>query len=248
MAENAHRLEREARQNEKRYERRSDSPGHQRQRDRLLLETTDLVVRARNLPDLLKELAPRILNLTGCDFLKFSQHDASQNCMITHYWKRNQESGQCDAFAVDECVSGWVWMHQDAVTIPDVEKEKRFPLCMQELRKHGVRSYSVLALSTSERHFGALGLGKNVPEILDSEDLEFFHRVAFIVSLALENQQTHRAGEEQRERLQGLVTIGQQLSSSLELETLLPIVFSNVRQITSCDHTVLALLEEDKKF
>jgi formate hydrogenlyase transcriptional activator len=248
MAENAHRLEREARQNENQYEHRSDSPRPERHRDRRLLEITDVVVRARNLPDLFKELAPRVLNLTGCDFLKFSQHDPSQKCMVTHYWKRNQESGQCDAFAVDECVSGWVWMHQDAVTIPDVEKEKRFPLCMQELRKHGVRSYSVLALSTSERHFGALGLGKSVPEILDSEDLEFFHRVAFMVSLALESQQAHRASEEQRERLQGLVTIGQQLSSSLELETLLPIVFANVRQITSCDHTVLALLEEDKKF
>src|SRR5713101_9221154 len=248
MAENAHRLERAARQNETQYEHRSDSPRPERHRDRRLLETTDVVVRARNLPDLFKELAPRVLNLTGCDFLKFSQHDPSQNCMITHYWKRNQESGQCDAFAVDECVSGWVWMHQEVVTISDVEKEKRFPLCVQELRKHGVRSYSMLPLSTSERRFGALGLCKSVPEVLDSEDLEFFHRVAFMVSLALENQHAHRAGEEQRERLQGLVTIGQQLSSSLELETLLPIVFANVRQITSCDHTVLALLEEDKKF
>jgi formate hydrogenlyase transcriptional activator len=248
MAENSPRLEEEARPNENRYEHRSDSPRPERHRDRRLLEATDVVVRARNLPDLLKELAPRILNLTDCDFLKFSQHDPSQNCMITHYWKRDQESGQCDAFAVDECVSGWVWMHQEAVTISDVEKEKRFPLCMQDLRKHGVRSYSMLPLSTSERRFGTLGLGKSVPEILDSEGLEFLHRVAFMVSLALENQQAYRAGEEQRERLQGLVTIGQQLSSSLELETLLPIVFANVRQITSCDHTVLALLEEDKKF
>jgi len=106
----------------------------------------------------------------------------------------------------------------------------------------------VVPVSTAERRFGALGLGKSVSEILDSADLEFFHRVAFMVSLALENQQAHRDGEEQRQRLQGLVTIGQQLSSSLELETLLPIVFANVRQITGCDHTVLALLEEDKKF
>ena len=56
-------------------------------------------------------------------------------------------------------------------------------------------SSSVLALSTSERHFGALGLGKSVPEILDSEDLEFFHRVAFMVSLALETPQPAGEGE-----------------------------------------------------
>lgn len=195
MAENSPRLEGEARLNEKRYERRSDSPGHQRERERLLLETTDLIVRARNLPDLFKELAPPILNVTGCDFLKFSLHDPRQNCMITHYWKKNEESGQFDAFAVDECVSGWVWMHQEVVTISDVENEKRFPVCMEELREHGVRSYSVLPLTTSEHRFGALGLGMSVLEVPDSEDLEFFRRVAFMVSLALENQQTYRAGE-----------------------------------------------------
>ena len=248
MVEDSPRLGEEARPNENRYDSRSGSSGHVGPRDRLLLEAFDLVVRSRNVPDLFRELAPRILDLTECDFLKFSEHDFSQNCMVTHYWSRNQESGKCDAFAVDECVTGWAWMHQEVVTISDVEKENRFPICVQELRKHGIRSYTVVPVSTAERRFGALGLGKSVSEILDSADLEFFHRVAFMVSLALENQQAHRADEDQRQRLQGLATIGQQLSSSLELETLLPIVFANVRQITGCDHSVLALLEEDKKF
>jgi formate hydrogenlyase transcriptional activator len=248
MAQNSPRSEGEACQNDERHEHRYDSPRRERLRDRLLLATTDLVVRARNLPDLFKELAPRILNLTGCEFLKFSLHDPRQNCMITHYWTKNQESGQFDAFPVDECVSGWVWTRQEAVIIPSVDTEKRFPLCLQELRKQGVRSYCTLPLSTAAHRFGALGLGKNVSEAVDSEDLEFFQRVAFLVALALENQEAHRAGEEQRARLQGLVTIGQELSSSLELETLLPIVFGNLRQITSCDHAVIALLEEEKKF
>jgi formate hydrogenlyase transcriptional activator len=247
MGENSPRFEGDARQYENRSEDRSDSPRPERHRDRRLLEATDVVVRARNLLDLFKELAPRILNLTGCDFLKFSEHDPSQNCMITHYWNRNQESGQCDAFAVDECVSGWVWMHQEVVIISDVEKEKRFPLGMQELRKHGVRSYCVLPLSTSERRFGALGLGKCVPEILDSEDLEFFHRVAFVISLALENQQAYRAGEERRERLQVLVTISRDLSSSLDLEVMTTNILSNLRRITHHDHAALMLLEEDGK-
>jgi formate hydrogenlyase transcriptional activator len=245
MVENSPRIEGETRQNEKPFEHRSDRSEHRR--DRLLLETADLVERARSLPDLFKELAPRILSLTACDFLKFALHDPRQNCMITHYWMKNQESGKLDAFAVDECVSGWVWTQQEAVIIPDAEQETRFPLCMQELRKLGIRSYSMLPLTTATHRFGALGLGRSDPRVV-SEDLEFFQRVAFVVALALENQEAHRAGEEERERLQGLVTIGQELSSSLELETLLPIVIGNLRQITSCDHAVLALLEEEKKF
>ena len=248
MAEDSPRLGEEARPNENQHDNRSGASGQDGSRDRGLIEAVDLVIRSRSAPDLFREIAPRILDLTECDFLKFSQHDPSQNCMVTHYWSRTQESGQCDAFAVDECVTGWVWMRQETITISDVEKEKRYPTCMQELRKHGVRSYTVLPVSTAKRRFGAIGLGKKVPEILDSGDLEFFHRVAFLVSLALENQQAHRDSKEQRERLQGLVTIGRQLSSSLELETLLTLVFANVRQITGCDHTVLALLEDDRKF
>jgi formate hydrogenlyase transcriptional activator len=213
----------------------------------LLLEAFDLVVRSRNVPDLFRELAPRILDLTECDFLKFSQHDFSQNCMVTHYWTRNQGSGQCDAFAVDECVTGWAWMHQQVVTISDVEKENRFPTCMQELRKHGIRSYTVVPVSTADRRFGALGLGKSVPEVVDSVDLEFFHRVAFMVSVALENQQAHRVDKEQRERLQGLVKIARDLTSTLELENLTTNILSSLRGITHYDHAALMLLEEDGK-
>jgi len=125
-------------------------------------------------------------------------------------------------------------------------RKKAIPSCIRELRKHGVRSYAVLPLSTDADRFGALGLGKSVPEIPSAEDMQFFQRVALMVSLALENQAARHAGEQQRERLQGLVTIGQELSSSLDLETLLPLVFRNLRQITNCDHALLALLEEDQ--
>jgi len=93
MAENSPRLEGEARQNEEPFGGMPDSTVDEHYRDRLLIEATDLIVRAHGLPDLFKELAPRILNLTGCEFLKFALHDPRQNCMVTHYWKRSRESG-----------------------------------------------------------------------------------------------------------------------------------------------------------
>jgi formate hydrogenlyase transcriptional activator len=118
---------------------------------------------------------------------------------------------------------------------------------MQELRKHGIRSYTVVPVSSADRRFGALGLGKSVPEVVDSVDLEFFHRVAFMVSVALENQQAHRVDKEQRERLQGLVKIARDLTSTLELENLTTNILSSLRGITHYDHAALMLLEEDGK-
>jgi formate hydrogenlyase transcriptional activator len=62
-----------------------------------------------------------------------------------------------------------------------------------------------------------------------------------MAALALENQGVHRAWEKQ----QSLVAIGRELSSSLDLERLLPIILSSLRSIARYDHAVLSLLDED---
>ena len=215
----------------------------ERSRYRLLLEITDLVARAKSLPDAFKEIAPPVLALTGGELLNLSLHDPRRDCMLTHYWKRNQESGEFDAVPVDEAASGWAWKHQEPIAIPDTEREQRFPGFVPVLLNHGVRSYIVLPMSTPAHRFGALGLGKNIPEALNDEDVEFLSRVALMGALALEKERAYRAFEEQ----QSLVAISRELSSSLELEKLLPVILSSLRSIARYDRTVLSLLDEDGK-
>src|SRR6266478_8704863 len=167
-------------------------------RYRLLLEVTDRLARTQSLPEALKELAPPVLALTGGELLNLSLYDPRRDCMLTQYWKKNQESGEFDAFPVDEAASGWAWKHQEPLAIPDTKREQRFPGCVPVLLNHGVRSYTVLPMSTPSKHFGALGLGKNVPEALDHEDVEFLSRVALMGALALEKEKASRALEEQQ--------------------------------------------------
>jgi formate hydrogenlyase transcriptional activator len=216
---------------------------HELQRYKLLMEITDRVARAHSLPEALNELAPPLLALTGCELLDFSVHDPDRNCMLTRYWKKNQESGEFDPFPVDEAATGWAWKHQEPLAIPDTEREQRFPACIPVLLQHGVRSYTILPVSTTSRHFGALGLGKNVPEVLDNEDVEFLSRVALMGALALEKERTHRAQEEQ----QSLLAISRELNSSLELEELLPTVLASLRSIPRYARSVLSLLDEEGK-
>jgi formate hydrogenlyase transcriptional activator len=215
------------------------SPEHNRYR--LLLEVTDMVARAQTLPDAFKELAPPVLDMTGGELLNLSLYDPRRDCMLTHYWKKNQESGEFDAFPVDEAATGWAWKHQEPIAIPDTRHEQRFPSCVPVLINHGVRSYTVLPMSTATRHFGALGLGKNVPEVLDGKDVEFLARVAMMGALALEKDRANRAFEEQ----QSLVAVSRELSSSLELEKLLPVVLSSLRSIARYEQAILCLLDED---
>jgi formate hydrogenlyase transcriptional activator len=219
------------------------SGSSERDRYRLLLEITDVVARAESLPDAFKELAPPVLALTGGESLQLSLHDPRRDCMLTRYWKRNQESGEFDALPVDEAASGWAWKHQKPIAIPDIEREQRFPSIVPLLLNHGVRSYTALPISTPLRHFGALGLGKAVPQALDSEDIEFLSRVALMGALALEKESATRAFEEQ----QSLVAISRELSSRLELEKLLPVILSSLRSIARYERAVLSLLDEEGK-
>ena len=217
------------------------SPEHDRYR--LLLEITDVMARAQSLPDAFKEFAPPVLALTGGELLNLSLHDPRRDCMLTHYWKKNQESGEFEALPVDEVAGGWAWKRQEPIAIPDVEREQRFPSIVPVLLNHGVRSYTALPISTPSRHFGALGLGKSVPEELNGEDVEFLSRVALMGALALERDRAHRALEEQ----QSLVAISRELSSTLELEKLLPAILSSLRSIARYERTILSLLDEDGK-
>src|SRR5208282_4543777 len=188
----------------------------ERNRYRGLLEITDLVVRAKSLPDAFKDSAPPVLALTGGELLNYSSHDPRRDCMLTHYWKRNQESGEFDPFPVDDAATGWVWKHQELIAIPE---------------------------STREHRFGALGLGMNVPGAAKDDDVELLSRVALMGALVLEKDRAYSAFEEQ----QSLVAISRELSSSLELEKLLPVILSSLRNIARYERAVLGLLDEDGK-
>ncbi len=215
----------------------------ERNRYQGLLEITDVVARAKSLPDAFKELATPVLALTSGELLNYSLHDPHRDCMVTHYWKRNEESGAFDVLPVDEAATGWAWKHQEPIAIPDTEREQRFPGFVPALLNHGIRSYVALPVSTPANRFGALGLGKNVPEALNDDDIELLSRVALMGALVLERERANRALEDQ----QSLVAISRELSSSLELEKLLPVILSSVRSIARYDRAVLSLLGEDGK-
>jgi formate hydrogenlyase transcriptional activator len=216
----------------------------ERSRYQLLLEITDMVARAHSLSDAFKELAPPVLDLTGGELLSLSLHDARRDCMVNRYWKKNQESGEFETFPVDQVATGWAWEHQQPVAIPDTKREQRFPGCMPAWLNQGVRSLTILPMSTPSSRFGALGLGKSAPhEPLKREDVEFLSHVALMGAVALEKEKAHRAFEEQ----QSLVAISRKLSSSLELEKVLSAILSSLRGIARYDRTVLSLLDEEGK-
>jgi formate hydrogenlyase transcriptional activator len=212
----------------------------------ILLAITDLIVTGEALPRLFEELTPLLRQLTRCTLVEFSLCDTSRNCVVTHFWKLETEMRSWDASSSlsDESPNTWVWEHQEPVLIPDIDRETRFVGTMSALREHGVRSHMVVPMSSSRRRYGALGIGRTEPAEPDSDTLLLLQRAARLVALAVENHEIHGEWQRQQNRLQSLVEIGREISSTLEFDQLLPLVFAKMRQITDYEFARLALLED----
>ena len=199
----------------------------------------------RSAAQVLEEIAPPVQKVTGCDFIVFSLYDSSQNCFPARFWKSAGESGELKTRAVVDSLSGWVWTHQQALIIDDLANEPRFRDCLEELRAHGLNSFTALPMTSSLRRFGVLFFGRCQQQAAGPQGLEFFTRITRTATLALENRENMRAWREQRERLQRLLGVTQELTNSNNLEELIPKLLAGLRSLLHHDATWLTLLEED---
>ena len=214
----------------------------------ILLAITDLIADSDSLPELFGHLAPLLRKLTECELVNFALYDSAQDRMATHYPEKENEMGLWRTSRVEDSPEGWVWQNQEELTIPDLGREKRFPQALSTLLNLGIRSYRVFPVSTSKQHYGAMGTGRSAMEVEGSLDVSLLQTVARLVALAVETRQIHRQWQEQLERAQSLVAISRELSSTLQLEQLVPLVFARMRPITNYDYARLTLLDTDKRW
>ena len=215
----------------------------------ILLAITDLIVGGGAVPELFAELTPLLRQLTNCKLVEFAICDAAaQKCVVTCFWGKEPETWSWEASASEEeSPNGWAWRRQEALQIPDVTREIRFADTLKELQEHGVRSYMVVPMSSKRRRYGALGIGSGGEEVEGSERLRLLERAARLVALAVENHEIREQWQKQQDRLQSMVEIGREVTSTLDFEQLLNIVFGKMREITNYDYAGLALLEANSR-
>jgi len=211
----------------------------------ILLAIADLIVASRTIPDLFKALVPFLRELAKCDVVSFALYDPKQNGIVTDFWKSGQEEGLGKTFRVEDSPCGWVWQQQRPMTIPDLERETRFAGVVQELRNLGLRSFTALPLTTPKHRYGALGIGKRQPETGATPNLPVLERAARLTGLAVENHEVHSQWLKQQNRLRSLVAISE--FATLDLDQLIPRIFSTMQQATNYDYARLALLEPETR-
>jgi len=212
-----------------------------------LLEMADIIVRHRDLGELLRNLAPRVRDVVSFELLWISLHDAPTNSMRVHVSEGVGLSTATPLEPVSETPGGWVWQHQQSLIISDLSAETRFPHAVKILERAGIRSGCIVPLTAAQNRLGALALGSLEPNGYEENDLPFLQRMADVVALAVDSALTRGAFEREKDRLQVLLDLNTALASSLDLSQLFPIVSGHLRKVVKQDLATVALFDESTR-
>ena len=214
-----------------------------------LLEVSRAIVRYRDLATLFQELAQRLHPVVEFDYIALILHDPRENTTRLHLLEAPFPRPPDAPLPVNESPGGWVWEHQQALVIPSVAQETRFPK-ITWWREAGIQSVCIVPLTTATRRLGAMTFGSRRLEAHSTEDVAFLQEVANHVAIAVENalnyeraQSSQQQLTRERDRQRLLLEVNNAVVSHLNLRELLTAISACLRQVVPHDFSGLALYD-----
>jgi formate hydrogenlyase transcriptional activator len=218
-----------------------------------LLDVSQAILQHRDLNGLFRDLAVRLRAIVPFDFLNLVLYDAATNTMRLHILESTAEVEPHVPemeFPPEDSPSGWVYVHQEPLVIPDVNEETRWPKIMAVLKQNRILSSSWLPLTTAQHRLGALMFGFLSGEPLESQ-LDFMRQVSAQVAVAVDNTLNFENAEKyqrqlarERDRLKVLLEITNVLVSELDIRELFPSITACLRRVMPSEYSSLALLDQ----
>ena len=148
----------------------------------------------------------------------------------------------------EETLAAWVYGHQEAVVLPSLDGETRFPASTDLMRRAGLQSICAFPLSTAHRRLGSLIIASVHRDAYSTEEVRFCSLVADQIALAMDDAFNFQASQRAQERLELLLDLTNRLVSNLNLRDVLREVSANIRRVMQCDGVGIDLPSpEDKK-
>ncbi|MGO8815614.1 MAG: sigma 54-interacting transcriptional regulator [Terriglobia bacterium] len=220
-----------------------------------LLEVSESIATHRDLPELFHDLVERLPRLVNFDTLWLVLHEPARNLMRVHILETPARA-YLDFVerTIEDAPAGWVWERQEALVVPDLELENRFPQALDSLRDFGVKSFCILPLTTAHRRLGAVGFGSQRMGTYAEAGVEFLQLVARQIAVAVDNTLNHQAAwtlqqelEHERDRLRLLLDLNNSVVSTLDLREMFRAISAKVRQVMECEYASIVLPEKDGK-
>ncbi len=207
-----------------------------------LLELSKAIASHRDLSGLFHDLACRLQSLVDFSHLGVLLYDANHHVMRLHMLETCQPSEWQAASEVpmEGSIAGWVWEHQEAVVIRDLEEEERFPYAKILLEKP-VKSICSVPLTTAHQRLGVVNFWTDKTGAYDQLDIEFVKLLAAQIAVAVEAQCYQHKLARERDRSQLLLEINNTLVSNLNLNELLAEISKCLRRVMPHDAAGLAL-------
>ncbi|HEY3579551.1 MAG TPA: sigma 54-interacting transcriptional regulator [Pyrinomonadaceae bacterium] len=209
-----------------------------------LLELSKAIASHRDLSGLFHDLACRLQKLVDFSHLGVMLYDAKHNVMRFHLLETCEpaEWQSPGEVPMEGSISGWVWEHQEAVVIRDLEQEHRFPYA-KSLIQRPVKSICSVPLTTAHQRLGVVNFWTDKAGAYDHLDIEFVKLVAAQIAVAVEAQCHQQKLARERDRSQLLLEINNTLISNLNLRELLSAISSCLRRVLPHDAAGLTLYD-----
>jgi formate hydrogenlyase transcriptional activator len=215
-----------------------------------LLDVSKAILQHRDLAGLFRDLASRLRSILPFDFLNLVLHNPATNTMRLHILETTTgatvETPQIE-LAPEESPSGWVFLHQEPLVIPDVRLETRWPNVMELLLRNNIVTSCWLPLTTAQHRLGALVFGFGPAPSVEKQ-LDLMRQIAAQVAVAVDNTLNFEKVEKyrvqlarERDRLQVLLEITNTLVSELDIRDLFPSITACVRRAVPHEYSSLAL-------
>src|SRR5436190_16842640 len=118
---------------------------------RALLQVSEAIAANRHLPDLIRDLSVRLQEAVQFDYISLILHDPQRDVLRLQILETPIETTITTGFemAVDESPAGEAFRTQEPFIAANVEGETRYPVLLQLMRDHNIKSYCSLPLTTS---------------------------------------------------------------------------------------------------
>jgi len=208
-----------------------------------LLRVLHLLTAQRSPTALFRVLGRELRQVVTCDGIGLALYDAAGRQHYCHALEIEPQPGVVPLTDVplEETLTWWVYHHQQPLVIPTVDTETRFPQLMALLKTYGIQSVCGLPLTTVHRRLGGLCLGSASANAYSEAEVCFLALVADYVALVIDNALNFEAAQREKERLELLLDLTNNLVANLELRDLLRAISASVRRVMHCDVAGVAL-------
>src|SRR5438552_210896 len=234
----------------------SEAPSELSERYEALIRVSQAIGAHRDPKDLFAAMATELHRVMQFDGIVVAQYDEASNDIVWNACEvcSNQGPASPPDIPADETITKWVFLRQEPLVIPSLDREARFPRMMAFLKEKGFQSLCVLPLTTVHRRIGSIGIASKLADAYCKEEVRFLSLVADQVALAVDDalnfeasQLAQAALQHKNDRLKLLLEVNNTIVSNLELRDLLMAISASLRSVMQCDGVGIALPDRETK-